>query len=115
YASTSDSYGAAKIDVTFEPGTDPDLAQVDVQNRIAAVNSKLPQAVTQQGITYSKSTSGFLLIGTLSSTDGSLDDAGLGDYITRYIQNSIARNKGVDQFQLIASPRAIRIWVDSAK
>ncbi len=115
YASTSDSYGAAKIDVTFEPGTDPDLAQVDVQNRIAAVNSKLPQAVTQQGITYSKSTSGFLLIGTLSSTDGSLDDAGLGDYITRNIQNSIARIKGVGQFQLFASPRAMRIWVDSAK
>lgn len=115
YESVSDSYGTATITATFAPGTDPDLAQVDVQNRISNVTAQLPGAVTQQGIKYEQSSTGFLMIVTLSSTDGSLDQTALADYITRSIQNPVSRVPGVGQFQLFAAPRAMRIWVDPNK
>jgi len=115
YESVSDSYGSAEISVTFKPGTDPDLAQVDVQNRLSNVTSKLPAAVTQQGLQVSQSNTGFLLVVALSSTDGSLDQTALADYITRNIQNPISRVEGVGNFQLFAAPRAMRIWVDPDK
>jgi multidrug efflux pump len=115
YESVSDSYGSAEISVTFKPGTDPDMAQVDVQNRLSNVTSKLPAAVTQQGLQVSQSNTGFLLVVALSSTDGSLDQTALADYITRNIQNPISRVEGVGNFQLFAAPRAMRVWVDPDK
>ncbi|MFU1914505.1 multidrug efflux RND transporter permease subunit [Bordetella avium] len=115
YESVSDSNGQAQITATFRPGTDPDLAQVDVQNRISNVTAQLPAAVTQQGLKYEQTSAGFLLFVTLSSTDGSLDQAALADYITRNIKNPISRVPGVGQFQLFAAPRAMRIWVDPQK
>ncbi|MCC2595499.1 efflux RND transporter permease subunit [Pusillimonas sp. MFBS29] len=115
YESVSDSYGSAEITATFAPGVDPDLAQVDVQNRISNISSKLPAAVMQQGLRVSKSNSNFLMVVALSSTDGSLDQFALADYITRNVQNSISRVPGVGNFQLFAAPRAMRIWVDPDK
>ncbi|MDS1141479.1 efflux RND transporter permease subunit [Pusillimonas sp. SM2304] len=115
YESVSDSYGSSEISATFAPGTDPDLAQVDVQNRISNISSKLPAAVMQQGLKVSKSNASFLMVVALSSTDGSMDQFALADYITRNIQNSISRVPGVGTFQLFAAPRAMRIWVDPDK
>jgi multidrug efflux pump len=115
YESVSDSYGMSTITATFAPGTDPDLAQVDVQNRVSNVTAQLPLAVMQQGLHYEQTSTGFLLIGTLSSTDGSLDETALADYITRNIMNPVSRVPGVGRFQLFAAPRAMRIWVDPQK
>jgi len=115
YESVSDSYGQAEITATFRPGTDPDLAQVDVQNRVSNVSAQLPQAVTQQGLKFQQTSTGFLMVVTVSSTDGSLDQTALADYITRNIKNPVSRVPGVGQFQLFAAPRAMRIWVDPEK
>ena len=115
YESVSDSYGNAQITATFAAGTDPELAQVDVQNRIANVTSSLPAAVLQQGLRVSKANSNFLMVVSLSSEDGSMDQVNLADYITRNIQNPIARVPGVGDFRLFAAPKAMRIWVDPAK
>ncbi|HCP76220.1 MAG TPA: multidrug efflux RND transporter permease subunit, partial [Pusillimonas sp.] len=115
YESVSDSYGSAQITATFAPGTDPDMAQVDVQNRISNVTAQLPGAVTQQGLEIRKSNSNFLLIVTLTSDDGSMSQADLADYITRNVKNPISRVPGVGDFRLFAAPRAMRIWVDPDK
>jgi multidrug efflux pump len=115
YESVSDSNGMVEISVTFRPGTDPDLAQVDVQNRISNITSLLPAAVIQQGLKVSQVNTGFLMVVTLSSTDGSVSEQALADYITRNLQNPISRVDGVGRFQLFAAPRAMRIWVDPDK
>lgn len=115
YESVSDSYGTAQITATFEPGTNADLAQVDVQNRLSNVTAKLPAAVIQQGLNVSQASTGFLMVVTVSSKDGSMDQTALADYITRNIQNPISRIKGVGKFQLFASGRAMRVWVEPEK
>ncbi|WP_323011247.1 efflux RND transporter permease subunit [Castellaniella sp.] len=115
YESVSDSYGQAQITVTFAPGTDPDMAQVDVQNRLSNVTAKLPAAVIQQGLQVTQTSSGFLMVVTLSSKDGSMDQTALADYITRNVQNPMSRVQGVGNFQLFASGRAMRVWVDPQK
>ncbi len=115
YESVSDSNGQAQIAVTFEPGIDPDMAQVDVQNRISNVTARLPSAVIQQGLKVTQTSTGFLMVVTLSSTDGSMTQAELADYITRNIQNPMSRVKGVGNFQLFASSRAMRVWLDPQK
>lgn len=112
YQSVSDSYGQTTIEATFEPGTDPDMAQVDIQNRVANITSTLPAAVVQQGLKIEKSNANFLLVVSISSTDGLLDQTGLADYIKRNIQNAVSRVPGVGKFQLFAAPRAMRVWVD---
>jgi len=115
YESVSDSNGQSTITATFAPGTDPDLAQVDVQNRVSNVSAQLPTAVAQQGVQYQQTSAGFLMIVTLSSTDGSQSETALADYVTRNIQNPVSRVPGVGQFQLFAAQRAMRIWIDPAK
>lgn len=115
YESVSDSYGSAEITATFRPGTDPDLAQVDVQNRLSNITASLPAAVIQQGLRVEQANTGFLLVVAMSSTDGTLDQTALADYITRNVQNPISRVPGVGKFQLFAAPRAMRIWVDPDK
>ncbi len=115
YESQSNSYGRASITATFAPGTDPDLAMVDVQNRIKKAETRLPQPVMQQGLRVEKASSNFLLVTTLSSKDGSLDRTGLADYITRNVLNEIRRVPGVGKAELYASQRAMRIWIDAAK
>lgn len=115
YESVSDSYGQSQITATFAPGTDPDMAQVDVQNRVSNVTATLPAAVMQQGLKVEQSNTGFLLVVALSSDDGSLTQTELADYIKRNIQNAISRVPGVGKFQLFAAGRAMRIWVDPEK
>ncbi|RUQ46707.1 multidrug efflux RND transporter permease subunit, partial [Corynebacterium pseudodiphtheriticum] len=77
YFESQSSLGSATITATFQPGTNPEMAQVDVQNRLKAVESRLPQAVTQQGLQVEKVSAGFLLLVTLTSNDGKLDDVAL--------------------------------------
>ncbi|WP_341669599.1 efflux RND transporter permease subunit [Alcaligenes sp. SDU_A2] len=115
YESVSDSYGTTEITATFRPGTNPDLAQVDVQNRVNNVSASLPAAVMQQGLKVEQSSTGFLLVVTLSSTDGTMDQTALADYIQRNIQNTISRVPGVGRFQLFAAGRAMRVWIDPQK
>ena len=113
--SQSQANGQAQITVTFKPGTNPDLAAVDVQNRIKRVEARLPQAVIQQGVDVTKARSNVLLFATLSSTDGRLDPIALGDYMSRNVLNELKRVPGVGQAQLFGTERAMRIWIDPAK
>ena len=107
--------GQAQITVTFKAGTDPALAQVDVQNRLKRVEARLPSAVTQQGVQVDKARSNFLLFATLASTDGKMDPVALGDYISRNVLNEIKRVPGVGQAILFGTERAMRVWIDPAK
>ena len=107
--------GQAQITVTFKAGTDPALAQVDVQNRLKRVEARLPSAVTQQGVQVDKARANFLLFATLASTDGKLDPVALGDYISRNVLNEIKRVPGVGQAILFGTERAMRVWIDPAK
>jgi multidrug efflux pump len=107
--------GTAQITVTFIPGTNPDLAAVDVQNRLKRVEARLPQTVQQTGVQVTKSRSNFLLFTTLSSTDGKLDPVALGDYLSRNVLNELKRVPGVGQAQLFGTERAMRVWIDPAK
>jgi len=113
--SQSQANGQAQVTVTFLPGTNADLAAVDVQNRLKRVEPRLPQAVTQQGVQVTKARSNFLLFTTLSSTDGRLDPIALGDYLSRNVLNELKRVPGVGQAQLFGTERAMRIWIDPAK
>src|SRR5690606_3130419 len=108
-------HGHAELTATFAPGTDPDMAQVDVQNRISNISASLPAAVMQQGLKVEQSNPNFLMVVSMSSTDGTMDQTALADYITRNVQNTIARVPGVGKFQLFAAPRAMRVWVDPDK
>ncbi|WLH10544.1 efflux RND transporter permease subunit [Pseudomonas hefeiensis] len=115
YFESQSSLGSATITATFQPGTNPELAQVDVQNRLKAVESRLPQAVTQQGLQVEKVSAGFLLLITLTSSDGQLDDVALSDYLARNVMNEIKRLDGVGKAQLYGAERAMRIWIDPQK
>ena len=115
YSSTSDSNGGASITATFSPETNPDLAQVDVQNKVANVAAQLPGAVAMQGLKFSQATSNFLLIGTLTSTDGSMSETQLADYFARNIQNNLTRISGVAKITLFSPPSAMRIWLNPDK
>jgi multidrug efflux pump len=113
--SQSQSNGTTAVTATFLPGTNPDLAAVDVQNRMKRVEPRLPDTVRQQGVQVTKSRANFLLFTTLSSTDGRLDPIALGDYLSRNVLNEIRRVPGVGQAQLFGTERAMRIWIDPAK
>ncbi|HTH45211.1 MAG TPA: efflux RND transporter permease subunit, partial [Oxalicibacterium sp.] len=113
--SQSQANGAVQITVTFTPGTNADLAAVDVQNRLKRVEARLPAAVTQQGVQVTKSRSNFLLFIGLSSTDGRLDPVALGDYLSRNVLNEVKRVPGVGQAQLFGTERAMRVWIDPNK
>ena len=113
--SQSDSNGSVSITVTFQPGTNPDLAAVDVQNRIKRVESRLPQAVIQQGVQVNKARSNILMFVGAYSTDGSMDPTAIGDYLARNVLNEIKRLPGVGQAQLFGTERSMRIWVDPDK
>ncbi|SDY34651.1 efflux RND transporter permease subunit [Pseudomonas sp. NFIX28] len=115
YFSSQSSLGSATITATFQPGTNPEMAQVDVQNRLKAVEPRLPQAVTQQGLQVEKVSAGFLLLITLTSSDGKLDDTALSDYLARNVMNEIRRLDGVGKAQLYGAERAMRVWIDPQK
>ncbi|WP_144173461.1 efflux RND transporter permease subunit [Pseudomonas sp. Kh13] len=115
YFESQSSLGSATITATFAPGTNPDLAQVDVQNRLKVVESRLPRPVTQQGLQVEKVSTGFLLLATLTAEDGKLDETALSDLLARNVMDEIRRLKGVGKAQLYGSERAMRIWIDPRK
>ncbi|WP_334018030.1 multidrug efflux RND transporter permease subunit TMexD [Pseudomonas aeruginosa] len=117
FESTSNANGIAEITVTFQPGTDPELAQVDVQNRLKKAETRMPQAVLTLGIQTEQATAGFLLIYALSYTDGDKDSdvTALADYAARSINNEIRRVPGVGKLQFFASEAAMRVWIDPQK
>ncbi|WP_458250585.1 efflux RND transporter permease subunit [Geobacter anodireducens] len=114
-SSTSDSAGAVAINLTFKAGTDPNIAQVQVQNKLQLATPLLPQIVQRQGIQVVKSTRNFLLIVGLVSEDGSLDRNVLNDYLVSNVQDIISRVEGVGELQLFGSQNAMRIWLDPAR
>jgi multidrug efflux pump len=107
--------GTGSITLSFEPGTDADLAQVDVQNRLARATPRLPSAVTQQGVRVDKARSNFLLFAMLSSSDPAWDPVALGDYASRSVVPEIQRIPGVGQARLFGTERAMRVWIDPGK
>ncbi|MDO8773181.1 MAG: efflux RND transporter permease subunit, partial [Burkholderiaceae bacterium] len=113
--SVAQADGSGNITLSFEPGTNPDLAQVDVQNRLARASPRLPSAVTQQGVRVDKARSNFLLFAILSSDDPAWDPVALGDYASRSVVPELQRLPGVGQAQLFGTERAMRIWIDPAK
>ena len=115
YETTSDALGNLEIDVTFDPGTNPDMAMVDVQNRLKQVESRLPQQVVQQGISVFKAANTFLMLVTLVSTDGRRDSTALSDYLNRFLLRELKRTPGVGSAQLWDADRAMRVWLDPMK
>lgn len=115
YESTVDATGGASITVTFKPGTDPELAQVDVQNRLKNAEPRLPEVVRRNGINVEASESGFLMVIALKSVSGNTDELSLGDYLTRHIAEELKRIPGVGRTQRFGSERAMRIWVNPTK
>lgn len=113
--SVAQASGSGSITLSFQPGTNADLAQVDVQNRLSRAAPRLPAAVTQQGVRVDKARSNFLLFAILSSDDPALNPVALGDFASRSIVPELQRLPGVGQVQLFGTERAMRIWIDPAK
>ena len=113
--SVSQADGTGSITLSFETGTSPDLAQVDVQNRLSRATPRLPSSVTQQGVRVDKARSNFLLFTILSSDDPSIDPIALGDYASRNVLPELQRLPGVGTAQLFGTERAMRIWIDPQK
>ncbi|MFN5702096.1 MAG: efflux RND transporter permease subunit [Betaproteobacteria bacterium] len=113
--SVAQANGSGSITLSYEPGTNPDLAQVDVQNRLARASPRLPAAVTQQGIRVDKANPNFLLFVVLSSENPAFDPVALGDYAARTVLPELQRVPGVGQANLFGTERAMRIWVDPVK
>ena len=113
--SVAQANGSGSINLNFASGTNPDLAQVDVQNRLGRAAPRLPAAVTQQGVRVDKARSNFLLFTILSSENAEFDPVALGDYASRAVLPELQRIPGVGQAQLFGTERAMRIWVDPAK
>jgi len=110
--SSSDSTGSASLTLTFEPGTDPDIAQVQVQNKLQLAMPQLPQEVQRQGVRVAKSASNFLLIAAFVSADGSMVRNDIADYVVSSLQDPISRVPGVGEVQAFGSQYAMRIWLD---
>ncbi len=115
FDSSADSSGSTTVTVTFKPGTNPELAQVDIQNRLKAVEARLPEAVRRGGLSVESASSGFLMIVSLKSKDGSIDALALDDYLVRNIAPELKRVSGVGRVQSFGSEAAMRIWVDPAR
>ncbi|MBI5590379.1 MAG: efflux RND transporter permease subunit [Deltaproteobacteria bacterium] len=114
-SSTSDATGSVTITLTFDAGTDPNIAQVQVQNKLQLATPLLPQRVQQQGIQVSKSTKNFLLVLGFVSEDGSMNQNDLSDYVATNIQDMLGRVEGVGEVQMFGAQYAMRIWLDPGK
>ena len=114
-SSTSESAGGAAINITFKAGTDPNVAQVQVQNKLQLAIPQLPEVVQRQGISVAKSTRNFLLVVGLVSEDGSMDRNQLTDYLVSNVQDIVSRLEGVGEMQTFGSQNAMRIWLDPTK
>lgn len=113
--SVTQANGSGSITLSFQPGTNPDLAQVDVQNRLSRATPRLPAAVTQQGVRVDKARSNFLLFTILSSDDPNTTPVDLGDYASRSVLPELQRIPGVGQAQLFGTEQAMRVWIDPQK
>ncbi|MBK8863762.1 MAG: efflux RND transporter permease subunit [Betaproteobacteria bacterium] len=113
--SVAQADGSGNITLSFQAGTNADLAQVEVQNRLARATPRLPAAVTQQGVRVDKARSNFLLFTILSSSNPDIDPIALGDFAARNVLPELQRVPGVGQAQLFGTERAMRIWIDPAK
>ena len=114
-SSESNSDGSMSITATFEQGTDPDTAQVQVQNKLNLATPLLPQEVQQQGIRVTKAVKNFLMVIGVVSEDGSMNKDDLSNYIVSNMQDPISRTEGVGDFQVFGAQYAMRIWLDPAK
>ncbi|CAK9884183.1 MAG: Multidrug efflux pump subunit AcrB [Candidatus Erwinia impunctatus] len=114
-SSSSDSSGSLQLTLTFESGTDPDIAQVQVQNKLQLATPLLPQEVQQQGISVQKSSSSFLMVAGFVSEDGSMTQNDIADYVASNIKDPISRTPGVGDTQLFGAQYAMRIWLDPHK
>ncbi|AZO44333.1 efflux RND transporter permease subunit [Mesorhizobium sp. M7D.F.Ca.US.005.01.1.1] len=112
---TSTSTGSASITLTFTTSADPDTAQVQTQNKLQLVQSQLPQVVQSNGITVSKSSTGFLMVIGFVSTDGKMNSTDLADYVDATVNDTLKRVEGVGSTQLFGSGYAMRIWLDPDK
>jgi multidrug efflux pump len=113
--SVAQADGSGSITLSFQPGTNADLAQVDVQNRLSRATPRLPSVVTQQGVRVDKSRSNFLLFAMLSSKDPAFDTVALGDYGARNVVPELQRLPGIGQAQLFGAERAMRIWIEPTR
>jgi len=113
--STSDSAGSAQITLTFDAGTNPDIAQVQVQNKLQLANAQLPQEVQQQGLTVTKSVRNFIMVVGFVSEDGSMNRTDLADYVAANVQEPLSRVGGVGELTLFGAQYAMRIWLDPTK
>ncbi|HAG3147704.1 TPA: efflux RND transporter permease subunit [Salmonella enterica] len=112
-SSTSDSAGSVTITLTFQSGTDPDIAQVQVQNKLQLATPLLPQEVQQQGISVEKSSSSFLMVAGFVSDNPNTTQDDISDYVASNIKDSISRLNGVGNVQLFGAQYAMRIWLDA--
>lgn len=113
--STSDSTGRLRLELTFEPGTNPDIAQVQVQNKLSLATPVLPSAVQRQGLQVTKSSAGYLLVIAFTAVDGAFTSTELADFITTNVQDTMSRVNGVGEVQVFGSPYAMRIWLNPDK
>lgn len=114
-SSSSDSSGNVQLTLTFNSGTDPDIAQVQVQNKLQLAMPLLPQEVQQQGVSVEKSSSSFLMVAGFISEDGTMQQEDIADYVGSNIKDPISRTTGVGDVQLFGSQYAMRIWMDPHK
>ncbi|MFM9927606.1 efflux RND transporter permease subunit [Variovorax sp. H27-G14] len=114
-ASTSEASGQVTITLTFENGTNPDTAQVQVQNKLSLATPLLPQEVQQQGVTVTKSAANFLNVLAFTSEDGSMNGSDLSDYVAANVQDALSRVEGVGDTTLFGSQYAMRVWLDPNK
>jgi len=115
FSSTSNANGTAQITLTFEPGTNADIAQVQTQNKVTLANPRLPTEVTQQGVTVAKSNPDFLMFFALRSDDGKYDSYALNNILSARVSDQIARLPGVGNTFQLGSEYAMRIWLDADK
>ncbi|MGN6555812.1 MAG: efflux RND transporter permease subunit, partial [Verrucomicrobiota bacterium] len=114
-SSSSDASGQATVTLYFRPGTNPDTAQVQVQNKVQLATPSLPQTVQQQGVVIAKATRNFMMFFTLSTADDSLDQTALGNYIASNVLDPIRRVSGVGEANMFGSQYAMRIWLNPDK
>ncbi|WP_431630224.1 multidrug efflux RND transporter permease subunit AcrB [Enterobacter cloacae] len=114
-SSNSDSTGTVQITLTFESGTDADIAQVQVQNKLQLAMPLLPQEVQQQGVSVEKSSSSFLMVVGVINTNGTMTQEDISDYVGANMKDAISRTSGVGDVQLFGSQYAMRIWMDPNK
>jgi len=114
-SATSDSSGSSRIELTFEAGTDPDIAWTQVQNKLQLAMASLPEVVQRQGVKVSKSTRNYLLVVGLISEDGSMDGNDLRDYAQSTLEKVLSRVPGVGEVEIFGSQYAMRIWLDPDK